>query len=306
MNTAQGGIASGGALIEHVKASALILPTIIAVLYTVFVALALGQTTTSFKYLPDLVWYLKLPFAFMASWVFAFMLLRVFLLFDDAERTDLAVVCAGGALGGFMLKFAVLLIDATNRPAIPLDHAMCAILGALCAGFTIFTISDTERRQKSRLFFLSVAAGLAFPSVVLSMMAFEPETVASAEQKVERASDLKDKLASGQRTDKTQNEIEKLDGEVASTVNDIANAPRLDLEEKVRQIEKLEPIVQSAFGGETTNESRSVAAIDQAKKVLGSQAKAQLPPETVGEGAAIDTPPTRRTGAPTQAATPIP
>lgn len=269
--------------IDGLAKNPFVISTIVASLYAIFVALSLGQTNLPFSYLPDSIWYLKLPFAFLASWVLAFVGITVFNLFDDGERHDLAIVCGGGALGGFALKFAVLLIEATSRPAIPLDHAMCALLGAMCAGFTIFTISDTERRQKTRLFFLSVAAGLAFPSIVLSTMKFETEAVVSAEKKVEKASELKEGRGSASEVDR-EKQIDALSGEVASEANEITNATNLPLEERKRQLEKLEPLAQSAF----ESNSSAVKAITEGKRKLDGQIAAQVEPVKDLPPAAVD------------------
>lgn len=276
-------------IVEFLDKKSLAFAISIAVFYTVFVSLSLGGSSSSFDYLPDLVWFLKLPFAFLASWALALVGFKVFWLFDDGERQDLAIVCAGGALGGFSLKFAVLLIEAPSRPAIPLDHTLCALLGAMCAGFTIFTISDTERRQKSRLFFLSIAAGLAFPSIVLTAMKFEPETVASATQKVEKASELKEglgRIAPAER----QKQIDALSSEVASEANEITNATNLTLEERKRQLEKLEPLAESAFDAN----SSAVKAIVGGKQKLDQQITAQVlasePPPALQEVSATPSP----------------
>lgn len=242
-----------------------IIAAVAAAFYTCFIGLMMLQPSGSIRYLPDLAWYAQLPFAFLAAWLVAFILLWTFHQMDDAHRGDLAVICSGGALGGFMLKFAVLFLDENNRPAIPLDHVVCALLGLVCAGVTVYLVTETEGAKKPKLFFLSVTAGLAFPSVLVTLLNPEAENVDQVEQKLERVTQLNELPAQPS----SDEEIARIDGEVASTVAEIKNAPSLPLQEKVRRIEKIEPIVQSAFAKDA--DSQSVAAITQAKEEFASQ-----------------------------------
>ena len=86
------------------------------------------------------------------------------------NRTDLAHVVIGGALGGFLmplvrkfLKSEAPFNEAIKTPDFYDAWFLAALLGAISAGVVVYSLSYSENNNRRQVFFISLLAGLTFP-----------------------------------------------------------------------------------------------------------------------------------------------
>ena len=86
------------------------------------------------------------------------------------NKTDLITVVAGGAAGGFLMPLVrkFLKSEAPFRESIKTPEFydawfLAALLGAICAGVVVYSLSYSDNNNRRQVFFISLLAGLTFP-----------------------------------------------------------------------------------------------------------------------------------------------
>ncbi|MEE9434969.1 MAG: hypothetical protein V3V15_12100 [Sphingorhabdus sp.] len=96
------------------------------------------------------------------------------------NKTDLVTVVAGGATGGFLMPLVrkFLKSEAPFRESIQAPEFydawfLAALLGVICAGVVVYTLSYSDNNNRRQVFFISLLAGLTFPGFLSGALDIE-------------------------------------------------------------------------------------------------------------------------------------
>ncbi len=160
-------------------------------------------------------------------------------IWEWINRTDLIYVISGGALGGFLMP----LVRRFLRSETPFNEAiktpeyydawfLAALLGAICAGVVVYSLSYSENNNRRQVFFIALLAGLTFPGFLSGALDIEQ----TKEQISETVLDAKlaGATADGAGTKKEKEVLAEKGSELLVTALEKVDAEALDEADKIK------------------------------------------------------------------------
>ena len=97
----------------------------------------------------------------------------------EVKTSHIAYTLTGGLIGGMFSPLVrnFLKTDAdfdleTTFPAAWDTWVLGMVFGAICAGFVVYVLTSDNNRNRRQLFFIALAAGLTFPTVLSNTTGF--------------------------------------------------------------------------------------------------------------------------------------
>ena len=206
-----------------------------------------------------------------------------------ADSTDLLYVMLGGATGGFLMPLVKRFLNSkspfTNGikfPEVWDAWFFAAVLGAICAGVVVYTLSYSENNNRRQIFFISLLAGLTFPSFLTTTLDIQ-KTVEDQTAEIHNAEDAAETVADESATEEQKIAAVKDSTDSLKDALTEVKADTLDEEDKLKIEGNAEDVVGTLLDGaeQASAEQEAEVTIKIADRVEGVLATAKKQGYTV-------------------------